>query len=58
VVLSPVAAAALGGATCLLLSARKAGTEALRVDDSTTWVGGEAGALTTLPKLDTEDMEE
>jgi hypothetical protein len=42
---------------CLLLSARKVGTEALRVGDSTTWVGGDAGALVTLPELDTEDME-
>lgn len=42
----------------MLLSARKAGTEALRVGDSTTLVGGERGAAVTLPELDTEEMEE
>ena len=56
-VLSPTGAAEVGGATCLLLSVRKAGTEALSVGDSTTLVGGEAGALLVLPELDTEEME-
>ena len=58
VVFSPIGAAEVGGAMCLLLSVRKVGTEALNVGDSTTRVGGEVDALATLPELDTEEIED
>jgi hypothetical protein len=48
----------VGGAACLEFSVRKVGTAALRVGDSTIWVGGEDGALGMLLVLDSEEMEE
>jgi len=56
VVFSPVVFTVVGGAVYLELRVRKVGTAALRVGDSTTWIG-EEGALGMLLVLDSEDME-
>lgn len=37
---------------------RKAGADALRMEDSAALVGGEAGMTAVLPTLDNEEMEE
>lgn len=49
--------AVVGGAVCLELSVRKAGTAALRVGDSTILVGAAAGTLVTLLELESDEIE-